>query len=245
MALLQKNTYGVGNTDLTNLMAVVDMQRKGHINIEVDTSNKQIEAGSVIDINGGWFYTDSDTNISDNGTAWAALATSSIFYVYAVGGGTDEFQYSTTVPAYSSELGGWYNGTDRAIIIAFKDGSDNFADYGIYGIDNDRDGVFLLRKEVDIGDWDMDASSGPSVAHGLGVLWLNTRMISVIIRDDADTERIPVSQFSEPTGYAAEVKVMTSTVLVLTREAGGSFDGVLYNATSYNRGWITIWYELS
>jgi len=142
MALLQKNTYSAGNTDLTNLFETVDMQRKGFV-LEVDETNKQIESGAVMDINGGLYYTDSDTAITDSGESWASIGNSSIFYVRAVGGGTDEFQYSTSAPSFDSDKCGWYNGNERTIVKAYKDGSGNFTKTTLYKNLHEDSGAFF------------------------------------------------------------------------------------------------------
>ena len=243
MALLQKNSYEAGNTDLTNLMETVDMQRKGYV-IEVDTANKQIEEGAVLDINGGLYYTDSDTTITDNGTAWGSISNDSVFYVYAVGGGTDEFQYSTTAPSFDAPKGGWYNGNERAIVKAYKDGSGNFAEYGIYGYDNDNDGVFRMSKTLDIGDWNMDSTTTANVAHGLTYELI--RDISVSIRDDSDAIRYNLigSTYTGIAEYHGGGVQYNSTNITLIKTIGGTFDNVEFDSTSYNRGWITVWYEI-
>ena len=247
MSLLQKNSYGAGNTDLTNLFETVDMQRKGFI-VEIDETNKQVEQGAVMDINGGLYYTDADTDITDNGTAWSSISNSTFFYVYAVGGGTDEFQYSTSAPSFDSSKGGWYNGNNLAVCKGYKDSSGNFAEHGIYGKDNDKDGVFLIPKILDIGDWDMDTDGTLDVTHSLDTLWLYIKSVTVAIRPDSGVTQTlaffagRVSQASA--GYSLNIIDIDATDISLARETGGAFDNTSYNDTSYNRGWITLWVEL-
>ena len=41
---------------------------------------------------------------------------------------------------------------------------------------------------------------------------------------------------------AGGVRNIDGTNVILYRRTGGDFDATDYDATSYNRGWITIWY---
>ena len=92
----------------------------------------------------------------------------------------------------------------------------------------------------------MDTSSIKNVAHGLGANWKNIRMCSVTIRNDAD-DTYHIAPTNPNNGIAMDdlgtVKI-DATNVVVNREAGGTFDGNAdYDATTYNRGWVTIWYE--
>lgn len=129
-------------TDWQEFIAWLQKVQRGYINIEIDETNKQVEAGSIVEVNGEVLYSSSDENITDNGTAWASISNSTVFYVYAVGGASDEYQYSTTTPSWDNDKGGWYNGNNRAVAKGFKDGSGNLGDAQYY----DSQGV-LSSKE--------------------------------------------------------------------------------------------------
>lgn len=111
-------------------------------------------------------------------------------------------------------------------------------------VDNIRDSagaVTLQVKEVDIGDWDMDATGTVTVAHGLTM----SKIIAVLgyVRDDADTARDPFGTAGIGGTGAMGVNVNTAidaTNVGLYRLVGSKFDAVAYNATSYNRGHILI-----
>lgn len=85
---------------------------------------------------------------------------------------------------------------------------------------------------IDIGDWDMDTTSPTSVAHGLTRSTI--RAADVIIRNDADSAYYKLSNYGQIS--------FTDTNVSLARDAGSVFDSTSYDSTSYNRGWITIWY---
>jgi len=111
------------------------------------------------------------------------------------------------------------------------------------------EGVNVRTKIIEIGDWDMDADATKQVTHGLD--FTKIRSVSAVIRNDAGTGQFPVPSSLSTTGVAELffanniVPVpITSTVIVLARLTGGGFDDTAFDSTSYNRGWITIVYEV-
>ncbi len=108
------------------------------------------------------------------------------------------------------------------------------------GIDTG-DNIQLKFKTIDIGDWNMDSTTDISVAHGLTLSTI--RFVSITIRNDADSAYYPISGRSDTTAALdAQIRSLNSTNVTLRRSTGGPFDGTDYDSTSYNRGWITIWY---
>lgn len=103
-------------------------------------------------------------------------------------------------------------------------------------------GNALNVKTIDIGDWDMVATPGVSVVHGLDRTKI--RSVQCIIRDDVDAEShtIPATSTSG-TVFEGWISTISATTVLLSRRGGGDFDNTNFDSTSYNRGWITIWYE--
>ncbi len=96
----------------------------------------------------------------------------------------------------------------------------------------------INKKIIDIGDWDMDATQTVAVAHGLTLSKI--RSVSVLIRRDDDALYI---DFAAPSVVAQSNFIsMGSTNVTLSRATSGAFDGTNFNATSFNRGWITVEY---
>ena len=103
--------------------------------------------------------------------------------------------------------------------------------------------VPLKKKIIDIGDWNMDTTTTVLVAHGLTATQSAAiRSVSVIIRDDGSTTTNPIGITSLSLPQGGIVSVDTNNVQ-LERLAGGIFDSTSFDATSFNRGWITIEYE--
>lgn len=108
-------------------------------------------------------------------------------------------------------------------------------------------GTVLREKIINIGDWDMDATTRVTVAHGLGAEWKKIRCISVIIRNDSDDSYSLLSNFTDavdPDLLAGGIWGFDGTNIILERRASGKFDLTTHDSTSYNRGWIYILYEI-
>jgi hypothetical protein len=109
------------------------------------------------------------------------------------------------------------------------------------GYDTRFDDYGLRRKTLELGDWDMDADISKEVAHGLiGGQWQGVRNVELVIRNDDDTSYYTGHLADSP---EASVSGVQETNITIQRKVSGTFDGTDFNATSYNRGWATIWYE--
>lgn len=104
--------------------------------------------------------------------------------------------------------------------------------------------ITLYTKVLNLGDWNMDSTDTLTVTHSV-TDYKKIRSMSVIIRDDADSayanlEGFRSGVYSAPDGGITDIG---STTITLFRTAGQTFDGANYNATGYNRGYMTIVYE--
>jgi hypothetical protein len=106
------------------------------------------------------------------------------------------------------------------------------------------DGTNTLKtKVIDIGDWNMDGFTSATVTHGLTLS--NILTVSVMIRTDTGTNQYKLNRGVDATDASPQgfVDWISTTNIRLFRLTGGFFDGdALFDATSYNRGWITITY---
>ena len=100
----------------------------------------------------------------------------------------------------------------------------------------------ILMKEVDIGDWNMDLS--PIITVNIGVAASKFRGADVMIYNDAGTSFRPLNsqQTAGVEDMNGSVFNASGTSIDLVRTTGGAFDSADYNATSYNRGKITVRY---
>jgi len=126
--------------------------------------------------------------------------------------------------------------TTSSIPVQFSpsDQSTKFDDYG------------LRRKTIEIGDWDMNTTASATVAHGLSATaWKNVRSMEVVIRnDDDDTYYNDSTDTSANADAGVEVTSIDATNITLNRAGTPStFDSAYFEDTSYNRGWVTVWYE--
>ncbi len=105
-------------------------------------------------------------------------------------------------------------------------------------------GANLLCMVIDIGDWDMNASASVNVAHGISD-YTKIRSVAGMIRPDSGGAAISYP-LTPARGFTvdpdANIQTTDGTNIVLARLTGGIFDGASFNETSYNRGWLMVWY---
>lgn len=105
-------------------------------------------------------------------------------------------------------------------------------------------GASLRTKVIDIGDWDMDATSSVNVTHGISSLETKIRGVSIVIKADVGDIFDLRTNLERESGAYWDLNTFTGyTEIVLSRVAAGYFDNTNFADTSYNRGWITIQYE--
>lgn len=97
----------------------------------------------------------------------------------------------------------------------------------------------LKVKVIDIGDWNMDTTASVNVAHGLTLA--NIRSVHVLVRNDADTS------YYDSIGWVSSLLAdlfhsTNGTNVVPQRLTAGFFDSATFDSTSFNRGWVTIFY---
>ena len=119
-------------------------------------------------------------------------------------------------------------------------------------------GAWVATKIIPIGDWDMDSNASLDVAHGCTT---KIRAVKVTIRDDADANHYALDYVAVGMDGINHYLSITAggyfywdaTNIKMTRCAAATetygkmmavFDNTNYNATSYNRGWIEIKYEI-
>lgn len=102
---------------------------------------------------------------------------------------------------------------------------------------------------MDIGDWDMDTNATVTVdVEAEGVDISKVRVIHVTVRPDVGTLLTENARLAAPFFNGSGVLQLWVSSAVpgvgvgLQRTTAGTFDSTDYNATSYNRGWITVGY---
>lgn len=113
------------------------------------------------------------------------------------------------------------------------------------GVDDNGVNEEYIIKKIDIGDWDMDFTGTTAVAHGLTSNERKTiNIIDIIVRNDADTTYYKLLAGYDGTTPTGVFNGITSTFINLGRAPlPGFFDSVLFDSTSYNRGWVTFIYK--
>lgn len=112
-----------------------------------------------------------------------------------------------------------------------------------YGISDDKYTKGLKTKVVQIGEWNMDATSSVDIVTGLS--FDQIRHVSAIIISDAGTGWTPLIGNSISGDLGGTINFVGTTVTVV-RTTGGYFDNSSFDATAStvaNRGYVTITYE--
>ena len=219
------------------------------------TAASAIATGSVLECAGS-IYSFSETAISlATGTASASVA---VYFnvIPAAGGTTCTVTMNSTVPVWvdakqgfyasaaslSRVIGGAYIGTAATYYNKYLYTGENL----LYCLQADTTRP-LLKKVVNIGEWDMDSDLSVDVPHGLSSNWKEIRSITAIIRNDPDSRYHVFCSFAVASDAALQHGIYIEDInLVLVRDPDGPFDGVDFDGTAStvaNRGHIIIEYE--
>lgn len=110
------------------------------------------------------------------------------------------------------------------------------------GIDIGGNGTVIKKKNINIGDWNMDSTLSVSVNHGL--TFDNILSVTVIIINDAGSSLYPIDFINVGTSTVPSGSWSINTTQVILRRSGTEFfDNAAFDSTSYNRGFIYIVYE--
>ena len=107
--------------------------------------------------------------------------------------------------------------------------------------------IFLRKKIIEIGDWNMDADSVVSIAHGLPD-FKKIRSLKGVIRNDLDSVCIPFDRFdysltADNNQDFIKFGGVAGGNISISRANAGIYDSAAYDSVGFNRGWITIEYE--
>ena len=99
-----------------------------------------------------------------------------------------------------------------------------------------------IYKEINIGNWDMTSLSFIT-NHSLSATeWKTVRSISVLIRNDADTNYYDFCSFGISGSVGGGTVDVNSTTFGLSIISGSFFNSTTFDSTGYNRGFINFWY---
>ncbi len=231
--------------------------------------NLSIATGSYFEVNGSGFLATTDTAVGGSIAtglcyilATGATAAATIAWTTTEPVWRDDLQgYYATIGSTVRAIGGCNyvaNSYNDRWVYHHKEGSvraaDLSPDYCQVPVIEDQGGIAtngLYTKVLEIGDWNMETTATKLVPHGLGANYKKIRSLGGIIRDDADEYYSPIPSdwgndgglsFLAGTG-AGDILGVKETNIGLQRESGSPFNASTFNSTSYNRGWITVWYE--
>lgn len=145
-----------------------------------------------------------------------------------------------------------YDGTDFRIVAGYGggaaiSGTPTAGEVADWANSTTVRGSGMFWETEDIGDWDMDTSSTSSFITFTGVDFKKVRLVTAVIRNDADTIYYAIDKETDSSGgRSVSVNQILDnsgdTRISLARADSGFFDSTNFNSTSYNRGWVTIMY---
>jgi hypothetical protein len=233
-----------------------------------------IAAGSGVEVAGAFFrYSSDDTNdatsfsaIATNATAYLQLEPSG-----TVGSQIVTSSWTATAPTWVEAKNGWYASAasaTRYVAGCVKTGTTSYENKFIItprlgnitvssltvsdavtvsgaiavsgGItENSRT---IKRKTVDIGNWNMDASTSTVVS--TGITGSSIKNANVYIISDNGLNFYPLYYDNGGGGTGGYFRWDTSGDFTIAKIGGGFFDTTAFDSTSFNRGYVSIEYEV-
>ena len=238
------------STSVTIINSLLGFQAISINGLQANTA-LSITAGSKVEVASAFYNFTTDT--TPNASSWTAVTTGNNAYVILTPSGSAGSQilsasWTDTQPEWNDSKQGYYTSAGsniRAVAFCNK-GSNVEYDHKIILDNGQARGASapLVRKVLGIGDWDMDATGLTVVEHGLPDV-TKIRSINVIIqRDDGAAVWELATWDTAGSEMDGGTRSVDATTIGLARRAGGTFDTSNFNATSFNRGWVTIEFEL-
>ncbi len=197
-----------------------------------------IAAGGAVEINGVIYKNSIEVAIS------GATANTTWYDILLTPSGTT-FTASFVVRetgVWSDSKQGLYDGNNRVIGCARRNTSDaDWINKNILIVTNR-----TCKIKMETGGWNLDVNPFLDVFHGMSN-YKKVKTVSAIIRNDADTSLFilyKVSDVADPNLLAGGIGDIDSNNITLIRRSGSIFDHTNYNDDTFNRGWITLEYEV-
>jgi len=235
MAGYQLNTSTDGSSDWSGWANANEKAWKGYIGVSLNNWNTtgvpSVAEGGILEVGGSIFY------FGDTEAITGTPSTANLNYIMATVSSTNvAVSYTTVAPSWIANKMGWYDATEAKRYV----GGCGINKHMKWVYDKGRDNV--MEKTLDIGDWNMDGTATITIAHGLPSTAI--QYVQTYIRGDAGVSNGPID-LDVGSGAAGYWQVASDGLNIsLFRNEGGTFDSAAYNETTYNRGWITISYEV-
>jgi len=258
MACTLLATPSVGTSDWTNFITQVEEQRTGFMRLSFTNFSGSVASavatGGIVDIAGS-IYQFTETSITYTGAPStntdlyiyvepdAAVSTASVVATDATPVWIDAKQgFYGSAASLKRYVGGMYVGSAGRYYNKYLYQGEHLT----YCLETGETRP-ILKKILQIGEWNMDAMTTVSIVHGLGSVIITKIVgINAVIRDDTGTAVFQCNKSTADwTANELDILGCNTTVIGLNRQTGGGFDSISYNATAStvaNRGWIFIEY---
>ena len=222
---------------------------------EMDTdAEPDVEGGSTVIVQGTCYAFAGD----ETPTGWAGIGNDTEAYLYVVpSGATCAVEWSDVAPTWNPAYQGYYDGNDRCIGGAFKDGAGDCLHKYLYTPDvvqqtiRDNNVRPILHRVIEIGSWNMDAV--PTIDIYLGVAAAKIRAVDAVVwSDDLDYYRplfVDIGQDVESTAGTWLYWITSAGEYYIRLSRGPDtnlFDHATWNdvaPTLPNRGYLYVSFE--
>ncbi len=218
--------------------AILEMQgrRKGAMEIVLTeystTTVPKIAAGSGIEINGQWYYTDIDiiiTGVTANSNWYDILLTPS--------GSTFTASFiARNTGTWSDSNQGLYSGNNRVGACVWRDSTGGFVRKNIIIVNNR-----VVKLMLDILDWDMTSSSTINIVHGLSLASLLDVRVAII--NDNENTILSISGSSNYLEVDGRWQLSTSQIQ-LSINTSSPYNTIAYDEVPFNRGYVYLTYKV-
>ena len=237
------NTFS-GENEFSGYTSKINIA-KGYMQVALTnytgTGLPAIVANSIVEINGTIYTNPSEVAIS------GATANTTWYDILLTPSGT-----TFTASFIARETGTWsdskqglYSGNNRVVACVRRDTSSSIWVSKNILIVNNR----TIKIKMNIGDWNMNQALGSQVQVYHGVT--NILKAVATIRNDADSRRFTLAT-SPGSGtdrglldaWIHQIETTNARLNAAGSNQSGQFSTVDFNATSYNRGWMIVDYEV-
>ncbi len=228
-------TPAAGSSDWSDFIVQTQRFQRGYMALSLSnmtgTSEPKIQSGSSVEVGGSLFQFSAEEGAT---TGFSAIATASTTYLKVLPASTSiTAEFTDTAPTWSDAKQGWYSSNDRYVLELFKNGASSYTEKVLMTW---KPGELAVHKRR-IGNWNMDDTTNVFVDHGLSDITL-IREVAVIILSD-------VSESYKFYNIVGATVAVSAASVHLTRDTSGAFNSANFGTTSFNRGFITFFYEAS
>ena len=256
------STPALGASDWSSWITQQGLTDRGFMRLSLTnfsgSAASQVAGGGVVEVAGSIYnFATNETITLATGTASASVA---VYFnvIPSAGGTTCTVAMDATAPVWSDAKQGFYASAASTTRVVGGSYIGTAATYYSKYLYTGRNLDYcletgetrpLIRRRIEIGEWNMDATAKVTVPHDLGSAVIRVRFIWALIMSDSKETFMPLTGMNftdEALEGGVRISSLVPSVIELQRRATGIFDSVSFDGTAStvaSRGWVTIEFE--